>query len=517
MNTDGALRFESWANELDPADAKRDFILSGVKNGFKILDESLLQECTFTANYHSATNPTVKTQVESQIISEINNKRYYVVHDKPTIVSALGAIPKKNSSKFRLIHDCSRPEGKALNDFAENIPFKYQCISDAVNLIQPQYYMAKVDLMHAYRSVKVHESNWCATGLQWTFEGNKVPTFLVDTRLPFGARSSPYIFNELTQAVRRILEQKYNIKVIAYLDDFLIISEDKASCSQALTTLLAVLRKLGFSINYNKVSPPSQRLTFLGIVLDSVSMSLELPQEKLSDLKTILIDCVSRTKITKKSLQSLAGLLNWACQCIYGGRFHMRRIQERINTLKAPWHRTRVTVGMKADIYWWINFLDIFNGQTKMLDDRPAMPIHIDACGIAGGSFHDGMFVYTPWNKWLGAEQLHINYKETLSLEPAVTNWAPRLANKKVIVLCDNKAAVGIINRGTSKEPFVMDSLRRIFWLSAIHNFRLEAVYVPGKHNNIADAVSRLHEPGGPVRLLKTVFPDNPAMLQKSQ
>lgn len=49
-----------------------------------------------------------------------------------------------------------------------------------------------------------------------------------------------------------------------------------------------------------------------------------------------------------------------------------------------------------------------------------------------------------------------------------------------------------------------MDSLRELFWLSAIYNFRLQAVQYPGHANLVADGVSRLHEPNGFQRLYIT-------------
>ena len=74
---------------------------------------------------------------------------------------------------------------------------------------------------------------------------------------------------------------------------------------------------------------------------------------------------------------------------------------------------------------------------------------------------------------------LHINYKEVMALEPAVAAWGYLWRNRKVYVHCDNQAAVAIINKGTCRNDLVMDSLRRIYWASAIGNFRLKAVYHP--------------------------------------
>ncbi len=40
-----------------------------------------------------------------------------------------------------------------------------------------------------------------------------------------------------------------------------------------------------------------------------------------------------------------------------------------------------------------------------------------------------------------------------------------------------------------------MASLRRMFWLSVLYNFKIQCVYIRGASNMYADAVSRMHEP----------------------
>ena len=46
------------------------------------------------------------------------------------------AIPKPNSSEVRLIHDCSRPHGHAVNDFSGTWYFKFQSLDDAIKLLK---------------------------------------------------------------------------------------------------------------------------------------------------------------------------------------------------------------------------------------------------------------------------------------------------------------------------------------------------------------------------------------------
>jgi hypothetical protein len=474
----------------------RQFILDGVLNGFHIVNIEDVRTDTYVdiRNYKSATELYHK-QVEDQIKSELANDHYIQVAEMPNIISAIGAIPKKDTNKIRIIHDCSRPEGGSVNSFANTEKFSYQTIQDAVDKITPNCYLAKIDLANAYRSVKIHRSNYRVTGLKWKFVGDKNDTIMVDTRLSYGAARSPQIFNKLTQAVCKIMEQKFNSKIVVFLDDFLLIAEHFQECLSMINNLVALLRKLGFSINYNKMEGPTQRITYLGIVLDTTAMTLELPPKTLTSFREDLYVFKHSQKTTKQKIQSILGKLNWATQCIYGGKFFVRRLIDRMAKLKKPWHRTWITREMKNDVDWWLNFLETFNGTMPMVDIRPAAPVCIDACNVGAGGYFMGLCVYTPWKAWPEAASLHINMKEVLALEPAAHQWAHLWRNKKIYVHTDNQAAAGIINKCMSKDPIVMDSLRRIYWLSVTYNFRLRAIYYPGKYNIIADSVSRLHEP----------------------
>lgn len=470
----------------------REFLIDGIKNGFHIVDSDNINHFVEVDNYVSASNDKMRARTEKQIQTELENGHYRIVKEKPNIISALGAIPKKSSSNIRLIHDASRPKGSSLNDFTSTDHFRYQSLTDATEFITPNCYFAKVDLANAYRSVKIHPSNFKATGLKWRFKGDHQDTYMVDERLPFGAARSPGIFNRITQAVRVIMAKRGYKAIVVYLDDFLIISQTYEECQLALNELMRLLRELGFQLNYNKIEGPKQTLVFLGVIINSIEMTLSVPEEKVSELRNDLHVFLQRAKVTKRDIQRIVGKMTWFGQIVYGGRFHIRRLIDKSNTLKEQWYKTRVTKDMKLDILWWLDFMQYFNGTMEIMEYRPSTSLSIDACKVAAGAFHNGDFIYTPWSK--ETSSLPINYLEVLSLEPAVQRWAHLWANKRVFVHCDNQAACAIIRKGSSKHPVVMQSLRRIFWMSAVYNFRLVPVYYPGNFNVLSDLVSRLHE-----------------------
>ena len=304
---EASLIYTAWLDELPADHPDRDYLLEGIQNGFHIVHPTEITEAAEVENYKSATDPLYRDKVEEQIFTELENGRYQLVDEKPTIISALGAIPKRNSDKVRLIHDASRPQGSALNDFAPHERFSYQSIQDAVDLTKPGYYYAKVDLANAYRSVRIHPSNYSATGLKWTFAGESKPRWMIDRSLPFGARASPFHFNKLSQAVRDMMQRR-GFQVVAYLDDFLIVAPTYATCLAGLNTLISLLRKLGFHINYSKVEGPLQRIVFLGLVLDSVNRTLEIPQPKLQEMYQ---------ELTLSSRGNV--LLSWSCSKLLAG------------------------------------------------------------------------------------------------------------------------------------------------------------------------------------------------------
>ena len=162
-------------------DPDESFILRGVSQGFDIIDPgATVLEATAT-NYKSAVGRENFAMVDNQVKVELAEGRYVKVESKPKIVSALGAIPKETGG-IRLIHDCSRPFGKAVNDYVEIDSFSFQTVDEALTLVSPGAFCAKIDLKNAYRSVPISKESQSVTGLVWPIDGED--TYLVDTRLP---------------------------------------------------------------------------------------------------------------------------------------------------------------------------------------------------------------------------------------------------------------------------------------------------------------------------------------------
>ena len=415
-------------------------------------------------NYKSATNPVNRPMVEQTIRQEIALGNYVVSPTKPRIISALGAIPKPNSPEIRLIHDCSRPHRQAVNNYITTNLFKLQTLDDATTLLGPNYYMAKIDLQHAYRSVPIHPDNYKATECKWQFLGDHSYTYFYDTHLPFGAKSSLEIFHCITQSVRCMMARRGFPNIIVYLDDFLVIGATREECQLA------------------------------HCVLDTMAGTTTLPADKLAELHTIILEFQNKQRASKKQLQRLAGKLNWACRVVCGSRTFLCRILDTMNALSST-GKFRLDSSFRNDIAWWVNFLRVFNGTRMFLGQLATVDVSTDACPVAAGGYFRGDWFYHHFSldspEW---QNLHINHKETLAIVLTAQHWGQLWSHQCVVIHSDNQAAVQIINKGIITSPVVMNALRTLFWLSALYNFHITAVYLAGTDNALADSILCMHK-----------------------
>jgi len=477
----------------------RDFILNGVKDGFKLSVIYGPHLPVDRDNYSSAFR--FRSAVEKQIKLEIELRNYIVTKTKPVIISSIGAIEKPNGG-IRIIHDASLPTGISLNSYTTDTSCSYMDLRHALQLIKCNNYLGKVDLKSAYRSVKCHNSDHPLTGLQWTFTGDNLPTYMYDAKLPFGHARSPKIFQQLSASVCSIMKCTYNVTCIAYLDDFLVIADSFSKCQRGIRLLIHTLRELGFNISWNKIEGPSQSLTFLGIVINTCSLSLAMPVKKQREFYELLLSFQNRKRASVKQLQSLCGKLNWACQMVKGGRTFVRRLIDSLSNVNNRNAKILLSSEFFDDIAWWVKFMNMFNGTVKFLDLKPITCLQTDACLQGGAGYYEGYFFYVNWDIDLPQfKNYHINIKETMAIVLSVIRWGHLWTNKSVVVFTDNMTTKCIINKGSSRNKILMTRLRELFWLSAIHNFDIKAKFISGRNNIIADSASRLHEQGQLSRL----------------
>ena len=411
----------------------------------------------------------------------------------------VGVVPKKHSSEWRTIYHLSYPEGDSINDHIPKDPYslQYVRVDDAIAILKslgPGSYMAKTDLKSAFRLIPIHPDDWHLLGIYWKAH------YYVDLYLPFGLRSSPYIFNQFSDALEWILKHNYGLRhVIHILDDFFVAEPSRVECLTTFSTLLRVFMSLHAPLVASKTLGPSQVLEFMGIVLDTTCMEARLPEDKLTRTRDLLKSFRGRRSVRLVELQSLIGTLQFACKVVVPGRTFLQRIIHLTRGVPSRFHHIRLNKEFFKDLNMWQAFLTGWNGRSFFLDSTvtpsPELELFTDAASTVGfGGYFNGKWFQGRWlpHMLLSREKgISIEWQELFPIVVACAIWYPHFTGKRLQFWCDNESVVAIINSGHSKAPRVMDLLRFLVLISMRHNFFVRARHVPGASNVIADSLSR--------------------------
>ena len=80
--------------------------------------------------------------------------------------------------------------------------------------------------------------------------------------------------------------------------------------------------------------------------------TLELPEDKVQNLLTVLASFAARKRASLKQLQQLAGKLSWACVVVKGDRIYLQRVLDTLRPLKAASQKACLSSEFKADVHW---------------------------------------------------------------------------------------------------------------------------------------------------------------------
>ena len=498
------LSLASWEAQLSkhPDPAFTHYIIDGITHGFRLGYNHIAHMCTRASSNHPSAqeHPAV---ISKALESEVEKGRLIgPLHmaDFPYVqVSSLGAVPKKHTDKFRLILDLSHPKGQSVNDgiARADCSLSYIKVDDIVQKVLelgPGSLLAKIDIESAFRNVPVHPHDRHLLGMVW---GNKL---YIDTVLPFGLRSAPKIFNAIADALEWIAKSCGVTYLEHFLDDYVTVGAPGTSeCDQNLTLLIKTCHTLNLPLANHKKEGPTTCLTFLGIELDTMSLELRLPTQKLARLKVLLKKWIHLKCCKKRDLESLVGCLHDASAVIRSGRTFIRRL---IDLLKSSYRRSahsfiRMNTEARSDIMWWHSFIEHWNGLSMMHDSRRSSP-EVILTSDALGSWGCGAYWNTRWLQYHWSPDTadsNITIKELIPIVLAAAIWGYEWENKAIQCRCDNGAVVSIINSGTSKDPRVMGLMRCLHFISAKFNLLLSAIHLAGSDNAIADAISRNNLP----------------------
>ena len=415
----------------------------------------------------------------------------------PFHASPLMSRPKKDSEMRRIVLDLSWPNGYSVNDGIDSdfyLEDRHQIHLPTIDLMEQRIlqlgrgcYLYKTDLSRGYRQLRVDPFDWPLLGFQY---GNK---FFLDICPPFGLRSAAMMMQRTSQAVAYILRGK-GFLVFPYIDDFGGTEKTEEEEGKALVSLQSILVDVGLKEAKHKVCLPSQIMIWLGILFNTMTMTMSIPHDKLSEIMQSLGEWKNRIHATRKEMQSIIGVLQFVAKVAPPVRLFINRMLECLRDTPPTGCHT-LSWGFKKDIDFFLKLLPQING-VRIIDKAllvPADVIELDACLTGCGAWCGSKFYGRKFPHYIMKQEHPIAHRKFLNLVVAVKLWARWWAGHRIEIRNDNMNTCLMIMTGKSIDPFMQSCARELYQVVAANDIDLNVVHTPGLLLNLADALSREH------------------------
>ena len=174
--------------------------------------------------------------------------------------------------------------------------------------------------------------------------------------LCFGLTTAPHVFTRLMAPIPAILH-RYGVRMLRYLDDWLILAESRTTGIQARDRLLQVCEELGLQVNFRKSSLiPSQDMTYLGMQIQSVRFIAKPTETWVENLLKIIKEFLSSLGPPAALWRRLLDHLSSLTLLVKGGLLRMLSLLIRLRSkwdfrdelFRIPWDPL-----CQEDFLWW--------------------------------------------------------------------------------------------------------------------------------------------------------------------
>ena len=426
------------------------------------------------------------------------------------IQSPISLVPKDDGKDYRLIFHLSYPRIKAGNQKSVNsntpkeiCTVKYPDFNDAIQLCLKSgkgCKIARSDLRSAFRQLCIIIAHFRFLVMKARSPLDSKYYYFVDKCLPFGSSISCAHFQRLSNAIAHIVRHRTGKPLVNYLDDYLFVQLMKAFCDGQVQVFLDICDLIGLPVSMEKTFWSSTLLTFLGLLINSVSQTVSIPVAKVIKARKLLATALGKRKITLLKLQQICGFLNFLGRCVIPGHAFTRRLYAHTaqNSSLKPHHHIRITEEMRLDMKMWqvfINSADVFC--QPFLDfskswNAEEVDFYSDASGKIGfGGVCGTKYMHGTWDQqFLVSCEPSIEYLELFALVASCINWLHLFANSRIVLFCDNQSVLVMVNNTSSRCRQCMVLIRILVLHSLQVNTRVFAKYINTKSNTRSDWLS---------------------------
>ena len=375
-----------------------------------------------------------------------------------------------------------------LNDFVQLTSFKMETVASVLLSVREGDFLASFDLKDAYFQIPIHGSS--RKLLRFMSEG----TVYQFKALCFGLSTAPHVFTRVFAAVSAWAHSR-GIRLLRYLDDWLVLSSSEKKAKQSVRELLSVCHTLEIVINEKKSDlVPSQAAKYLGMTIDTGAGKVFPSLARVEKFLSVAERFCSMQSPPAQLWQVILGHLASLERLVPHGRLRMRSLQWHLKTQWSPESDppslpVALPEEARRDLSWWMVKDHLLTG-VRFGTPAPDLHLYSDASSSGWGAHLLDQNVSGVWSDQ--EKLLRINLLEMKALFLGLQAFQEDVSGRHVTAMCDNSTVVAYVNKqgGTVSQALCLLTSRLLRWTESF-DVHLDARYLPGENNVLADVLSR--------------------------
>ncbi|MCO5604727.1 hypothetical protein L7F22_058897 [Adiantum nelumboides] len=368
-------------------------------------------------------------------------------------------LVQKKDGTYRMCVDY-----RALNRITIKNRFPVPRVEDLFDKLQGSTYFSRIDLKSGYHQIRIVDEDIVKTAFRTSFG---LYEYLV---MPFGLTNAPATFNRMME---RIFRPHRNFTGV-FFDDVIIYSKTIEEHKEHLKVIFQALRDNKLYVNQKKSEFFLQEIQYLGHIISKNGIRMD--PAKLEVIK----DWPNPRNLHE--VRSFIGM------CAY-----YRRFIEKFSLIAGPLHDL---TKKNVKYVWTEKRQQAFDTLKQKLISQPvlALPdlskpfeVQCDACGDCLGAvlLQEGHAIAYESRRLSSDEQiLGIYEKELLAVLHALDSWKHYLLGTPFILRTDHQSLKYFMTQTKLSD-------KQMRWANFLSRFNFHIAHIAGKHNQVADALSR--------------------------
>ena len=313
-----------------------------------------------------------------------------------------------------------------LNGFVLQTAFKMETVASVLLSVREGDFLASIYLKDAYFQIPVHQSS--RKQLRFLSEG----TVYQFRALCFRLSTAPQVFTKVFAAVSAWVHS-HGIRLLRYLDDWLILASSETEVKKNVQGLLLVCHTLRIVINEKSDLVPSQTANYLGMTIDTGAARIFPSHVRVKKFLSLVETFCTMSAPPAQLWQVVLGHLALLERLVPHSRLRMHSLQWHLKkhwspesdppSLPVPLSRE-----VSEDLSWWMVWDHLFKG-VRFGTPAPDLHLYSDASRSGWGA-HLHQVVSGVWSEQ--EKLLHINLLEMKALFLALQSFQDLVADRDV-------------------------------------------------------------------------------------